>query len=150
MAYLLDENNQVVTGFQGWLIKVGNPLVEIPTTMIEAESYKVTPDQRMEESAERDTTGYLWRDTVRNTPTKIEFNTPPANNTQVSNLNSILRTAFTVTSQRKLPVAFYDPEENCYKTCDAYMPDVQYPMHMIDSTAKTILYDQIRYAFIGY
>ena len=140
----------IAYGFQGWLVKVGSSLTLVPTEMIEAESYKVTPDQRMEESAERDTTGYLWRDTVRNTPPKIEFNTPPVNNTQVAALNAIFQSAFTVKSQRKLQVAFFDPEEDCYKIWDCYMPDVEYPMHLIDPDAKTILYDSIRYAFIGY
>lgn len=137
-------------GFQGWLIKVGENMDLVPTAMIEATSYKVTPDQRMEESAERDVSGVLHRVTVPNMPPKIEFNTPPCYNSAVSALNAIFRAAYSVSAERKLLVAFYDPEEDMYKTWECYMPDVQYPMRTIDVAAKTILYDPIRYAFIGY
>ena len=150
MAYLLDENNDPITGFQGWLLKVGNPLVLVPTSMIQAETYKVTPNQRMEESAERDTSGVLHRETVSNMPPKIEFETPPCYNSDVATLNGIFSTAFSVQAERKLPVAYYDPEEDCYKTWDCYMPDADYPIRTIDVTAKKIFYDPIRFAFIGY
>lgn len=150
MAYLYDDNNNIVTGFQGWLLKVGSTLVEVPTKMIQAETYKVTPDQRMEESAERDVSGVLHRETVPNTPPKIEFETPPCYNGDVSALNTIFQNAYSNAAERKLPVAFYDPGENCYKVWDCYMPDVDYTMRQIDVTAKTIFYDPIRYAFIGY
>lgn len=150
MAYLLDENDQPITGFQGWLIKVGTNLTLVPTSMIKAESYKVTPNQRMEESAERDSTGVLWRETVPNQPPKIEFNTPAAYDTDVNALNTIFRNAYTNAAERKLPVAFYDPEENVYKTWDCYMPNIDFPIRQIDVENKTIFYDEIRYAFIGY
>ena len=59
--------------FSGYLIKVGTGLaaVEIPMKYMRYTSYKVTPDQRMEWSAERDTTGVLHRETVANKPPKI-------------------------------------------------------------------------------
>ena len=149
MAYVY-QNGQILTGFQGWLVKVGSTPVEIPTSMISAETYKVTPNQRMEESAERDTSGVLWRETVPNTPPKIEFNTPACYNTDVSALNAIFRAAYTNAQERKLPVQFYDPDEDCYKQWNCYMPDVDYTIRTIDVDAKTIFYDPIRYAFIGY
>jgi len=149
-AYLSVTVSDVLQGFQGWLIKVGPNMTLVPTTMIQAETYKVTPDQRMEETAERDSTGQLWRETVSNTPPKIEFETPPCYNSDVSALNVIFRSAFSNILERKLTVAFYDPEEDCYKTWECYMPDAQYPIRTIDVVNKTIFYDPIRFAFIGY
>lgn len=139
-----------VIGFQGWLIKVGENMVLVPTDMIKAESYKVSPNQRMEESAERDTTGVLWRETVPNMPPKIEFNTPAAYDSDVNALNRLFHNAFSDYDERKLSVAYYDPEEDVYKTWDCYMPNIEFPMRTIDVEAKTIFYDEIRYAFIGY
>lgn len=150
MAYLLDENDQPITGFQGWLVKVGPNLTLVPTTMIKAETYKVSPNQRMEESAERDASGVLWRETVPNMPPKIEFETPPSYDAEVNALNAIFRNAFSNADERKLKVAFYDPEENVYKTWDCYMPNIDFPIRTIDIDEKTIFYDGIRYAFIGY
>ena len=142
--------SDVLHDFQGWLLKVGSGMTLVPTEMIKAETYKVSPNQRMEETAERDSTGVLWRETVPNMPPKIEFNTPAAYDTDVNALNAIFRAAYSNEQERKLRVAFYDPEENVYKTWECYMPNIDFPIRTIDIDAKTIFYDEIRYAFIGY
>jgi len=142
--------SDVLHDFQGWLLKVGSGMTLVPTTMIKAETYKVSPNQRMEETAERDSTGVLWRETVPNMPPKIEFNTPAAYDTDVNALNAIFRAAYSNEQERKLTVAFYDPEENVYKSWECYMPNIDFPIRTIDIDAKTIFYDEIRYAFIGY
>lgn len=142
--------SDVLHDFQGWLLKVGSGMTLVPTEMIKAETYKVSPNQRMEETAERDSTGVLWRETVPNMPPKIEFNTPAAYDTDVNSLNAIFRAAYSNEQERKLTVAFYDPEENVYKSWECYMPNIDFPIRTIDIDAKTIFYDEIRYAFIGY
>ena len=142
--------SDILHDFQGWLLKVGSGMTLVPTEMIKAETYKVSPNQRMEETAERDSTGVLWRETVPNMPPKIEFNTPAAYDTDVNALNAIFRAAYSNEQERKLTVAFYDPEENVYKSWVCYMPNIDFPIRTIDIDAKTIFYDEIRYAFIGY
>ena len=138
--------------FSGYLIKVGSGLsaVEIPLKYMRAETYTVTPDQRMEWSAERDTTGVLHRTTVTNRPPKIEFETPLMTNTDISALNTILQGAFTSVPERKIPIEYYDPETDSYKTHDCYMPDVNYKIRNVDTVNNVINYQQLRYAFIGY
>ena len=138
--------------FSGYLIKVGSGLsaVEIPLKYMRAETYTVTPDQRMEWSAERDTTGVLHRTTVANMPPKIEFETPLMTNTDISALNTIIQTAYTNAQERKLPIEYYDPESDSYKTHDCYMPDVNYKIRNVDAVNHVINYEQLRYAFIGY
>lgn len=141
-----------LTGFQGWLVKVGNEGsgVEIPIKWIRAETYSATPDQRMEWSAERDVTGYLWRQTVQNQPPKIEFNTRLLTNNEISALNAIFKAAFTNEQQRKLPVQFYDMEKDEYWIWDCYMPDTKYTIRNVDVANKIVNYEETRYAFIGY
>ena len=141
--------------FNGYLIKVGyvsaqNPGTEIPLKYMRAESYSVAPNQRMEWSAERDTTGVLFRTTVPNMPPKIEFETPLMTNTEISALNSIINSAYTNVNERKLKIQYYDPETDSYKTHDCYMPDVNYKIRNVDATNKVINYQELRYAFIGY
>ena len=138
--------------FAGYLIKVGTGggATEIPLRFMRAETYTVTPDQRMEWSAERDVTGVLHRETVENTPPKIEFTTPLMTNTDIEQLNTILRGAFTNAAERKIPIEFYDPESNDYKTWDCYMPDVKYQIRNVDTNRNLINYNETRYAFIGY
>ena len=73
--------------FSGYLIKVGS--TEIPLTYMRAETYSVTPNQRMEWSAERDINGNLHRKTVSNMPPKIEFKTPLMTNREIAALNAM-------------------------------------------------------------
>lgn len=138
--------------FSGYLIKVGTggTAVEIPMKYMRYTSYKVTPDQRMEWSAERDTTGVLHRETVANKPPKIEFETPYMTNSDIVALNTLIQGKYTVASERKLDITYYDPESDSYKTAAVYMPDVDYKIYNVDSTNKKILYEPLRYAFIGY
>lgn len=138
--------------FSGYLIKVGTGLaaVEIPMKYMRYTSYKVTPDQRMEWSAERDTTGVLHRETVANKPPKIEFETPYMTNSDIVTLNTLIQGKYTVAAERKLDITYYDPESDSYKTAAVYMPDVDYKIYNVDSTNKKILYEPLRYAFIGY
>lgn len=136
--------------FSGYLIKVGTTPVEIPLKYMRAETYTVTPNQRLEWSAERDVTGVLHRETVDNTPPKIEFETPLMTNSDINALNTILKNAYSVAAERKLPVTYYDPESDTYKTHDCYMPDVHYEIRNVDTVNNVINYEQLRYAFIGY
>ena len=138
--------------FSGYLIKVGTGLaaVEIPMKYMRYTSYKVTPDQRMEWSAERDTTGVLHRETVANKPPKIEFETPYMTNSDIVALNTLIQGKYTVAAERKLDITYYDPESDSYKTAAVYMPDVDYKIYNVDSVHNKILYEPLRYAFIGY
>lgn len=138
--------------FSGYLIKVGpsGSEVEIPLKYMRAETYTVTPNQRLEWSAERDVTGVLHRETVANMPPKIEFNTPLMTNSDINTLNTILSTAYSNVSERKLRVTYYDPESNGYKSHDCYMPDVHYQIRNVDTVNNVINYEELRYAFIGY
>ena len=137
--------------FSGYLIKVGTGTpVEIPLKYMRAETYTVTPNQRLEWSAERDVTGVLHRETTPNMPPKIEFETPLMNNSDIKALNTILKNAYSVEAERKLSVTYYDPESDTYKTHDCYMPDVHYNIRNVDTAHNVINYEQLRYAFIGY
>ena len=137
--------------FSGYLIKVGTGTpVEIPMKYMRAETYSVTPNQRLEWSAERDVTGVLHRETTPNMPPKIEFNTPLMTNKDIKALNTILQNAYSVAVERKLSVTYYDPESDTYKTHDCYMPDVKYEIRNVDTAHNVINYEELRYAFIGY
>ena len=138
--------------FTGYLIKVGASgyEVEIPLKYMRAETYTVTPNQRLEWSAERDVTGVLHRETTPNMPPKIEFSTPLMTNSDINALNTILSAAYSVAAERKLRVTYYDPESDSYKSHDCYMPDVHYQIRNVDTANNVINYEELRYAFIGY
>lgn len=137
--------------FNGVLIKLGGSSgTAIPMKYISAESYQITPNQRMELTAERDSNGVLHRSVVSNKPVKIEFETPYLNNTQVQALNALLENNYSVASERKISVYYYDTSSDSYKTENCYVPDIQYTINHIDVAGQKIVYNPIRIAFIGY
>lgn len=138
--------------FTGYLIalKTGASYVNIPLKYMRAETYSVTPQQRMEWSAERDVNGYLHRVTVANKPPKIEFNTPLMTNSDITTLNGLFQAAYTNSDERKLTIKYYDPESDSYKEHACYMPDVKYEIRNVDTAKNIVNYEELRYAFIGY
>lgn len=130
--------------YNGYLLKVGGK--QIPNKFIQLSTYSITPNQRMESSAERDTTGMLHRETCEHTATKIEFNTPYIRGVEVAELNTLLGIAGD--HQRNVTVDYFDPETQEYKNADCYMPDIQYPIY--SEVNGDLLYSPIRYAFIEY
>lgn len=130
--------------YSGYLLKVNG--IQISNKFIQLSTYAITPNQRLESSAERDTTGELHRETCEHTATKVEFNTPYLKGTEVAELNQLL--GFTNNLQRNVSIEYFDPETQSYKTADCYIPDIQYTIYSeIDGE---LLYTPIRYAFIEY
>lgn len=137
--------------FNGYLIKLKGGVEQIlPLKFMGAASYNATPQQRMESSANRATTGLLHRTTVEHTATKIEFETPMITNRDLAVLNAMLQSHFTDALQRKLTIEYYDNGTDSYRDAVCYMPDVQYKIHRIDTATNTIYYEPVRYAFIEY
>lgn len=140
--------------FSGHLIKLkaanGNADELLPMKYMGIESYSATPNQRMESSANRATTGLLHRTTVEHTATKIEFETPVITNLDVAELNAMLQRHYTDALQRKIVIEYYDNETDSYKDATCYMPDVQFKIMRVDKVLNIMYYSPIRYAFIEY
>ena len=138
--------------FNGKLLelKVGNNYVEFPTDLINAESYKVTPDQRLEASANRAASGKLIRSTLSHTASKIELNTIVLTNSQLATIENLLSSAYTDSLQRKLTIRYYVPQSDSYKTGIVYVPDVDYDILRIEKDKNIVWYNSVRYAFIEY
>ena len=139
--------------FDGYLLKIGTgaSAVEFPMKYIVAESYKSTPNQRMEKKANRNGRGVLIRVTLPHMPYKVEFNTVEnLTNTQVGEINALISSHYTVPQERKLSITYYDNENDTYKTAFVYCPDVEYNIKRIDKEHNKIIYNSLRYAFIEY
>ena len=139
--------------FSGYLLKIGtgNSAVEFPMKYIEAESFKSTPNQRMEQKANRNGRGVLVRVTLAHTPYKVEFNTIDGlDNVQVKEINTLIQNHYTVPKERKLTITYYDNEMDTYKTANVYCPDVEYNIQRIDKEHNKVIYKSLRYAFIEY
>ena len=134
--------------YNGYLLKIGgsNGTV-IPLSYIKEQSYQETPNQRLDRWARRNNKGRLIRKVVSNQPSKIVFQTVPLTNTQLSALMGIIKSHWS-SSERKVPIEFYNRENDAYKTESFYMPDITYT---IDHIAwNTIYYQSVEFHFIGY
>jgi hypothetical protein len=137
--------------YNGYLIKVGGiGGTVLPMTYIKAAGYSITPNQRMESEAKRSVTGVLQRTTVAHTATKVEFYTTFMTNSELNDMMTLFRNAWTNTSERKLNLEYYDMETDSYKTGEFYMPDVQFQIDHIDTDLNIIFYAETRIAFIEY
>ena len=131
--------------FNGKLVevKISNSYSEFPLKYINANSYKVTPAQRVETSATRVSSGKLVRQTASHTASKIDFSTTPLSNKDVNTIQTLLSSAYTDSLQRMLDIRYYDPSSDSYKTGTVYMPDVDYEISRIDTATTTIWYNPL-------
>ena len=137
--------------FNGYLIKVGGSSgTVLPMKHMRHESYKATPDQRLETDAKRDLTGLLHRNTVEHTATKIEIETPVITNIDLQSLLTILRSHWSNQLERKVTIQYYNEETDGYKTAECYVPDIDYTIDHIDLTKNIVFYKPVRIAFIEY
>ena len=138
--------------FNGKLVELltGANYVEFPLKYVKAESYKVTPNQRLESSANRSATGVLVRSTVSHTASKVDFETPPINNSDVNAINTLFTNAYSDALQRKLDLRYYDPSSDTYKTGTFYIPDIDYNIISVDTAKNKIQYSSVQISFIEY
>lgn len=137
--------------YNNFLIKLGGSTgTALSLEYIQYETYKVTPNQRMDIEAGRDSTGLLHRSVVAHTATKVEFETPYMDSNKVDAMMTLIKNYWTSTKERKINLQYYDPETNSYKTGTFYMPDIEFNIRNIDTVKKVVNYDPIRIAFIEY
>lgn len=135
--------------YNGYLLKIGGPAgSEFPMEYVQAETYKITPNQRQDMDPTRDTSGVLHRNVVAHRPSKIEFNTRKLYNTDVEIIMSLLRQNYINEAEKKLVLQYYVPDLNSYQTGNFYIPDIDF--NIISIADNKIRYDAIRFAFIEY
>lgn len=139
--------------FSGYLIKFtanNGTVTELPITYMRYETYKITPNQRMDLDPTRDTTGLLHRNALQHTASKVEFQVPRMDNGRMETLMSLIRSNWLNPLARDVNMTYYDPETNGYKTGHFYMPDIAFTIRNIDATHNIINYEETRLAFIEY
>ena len=137
--------------YNGYLIMLGGNLgTVLPLKYMRYETYKITPNQRLDYNSTRDSTGVLHRTALSHTATKIEFNTPRMTNSDMNALLALIKNKWTSNKERKIVLYYYDPETNGYKTGTFYMPDIDFTISNIDGRTGTIWYTETRFAFIEY
>lgn len=138
--------------YNGYLIKFlgsGGTSAVLPLKYIRYSTYKISPEQRLNLDPTRDTLGYLHRNVLQHTATKIEFNIPRMTNTELEGLLTILRQFAITELTAEFNIEYFSPRTNSYHTGRFYLPDtIDFPIRNIDEENRIINYEEIRLAFI--
>ena len=103
-----------------WLIKVGS--YTIPLAVMQLDTYSSSPAQRQDLDAYRDSDGYMHRNTLAHTATKIEFKTVPMPIEDFRALMGHIRDNYTNGLERKVHLTYYEEEYDNYVEGDFYLP----------------------------
>lgn len=133
--------------YSGYLLKVGT--YTFPMRGIILKSYKVSW-KIQDLDPYRDANGVLHRNALSHIPAKIEFEMGVGlTNTEYDDIMNNIRSQYTIASERKASITAFIPELGDYITQDMYMPDPEITIIRQESSS-TLIYDTIRFAFIGY
>lgn len=130
--------------YKGYLLKFGN--TEFPNNYFA--EYSSTPDQRMDNDAERDDNGSLQRSTLPTGKTSITFSTHILHLNEKINIQNIINSAIVNTAQRKCYVTYWNDETNSYDSGYFYIPDIEFSV--MDADETDILYNPISIELIEY
>ena len=143
--------------FSGYLIAFtdnSNNLIKFPNKYIRFESYEIAPNQRLDLDSTRDTTGVLHRNVLAHTATKVSFNMPAMNNTELQNALTYFTNAWGYntgdTQARKCKVTYWNEMKNTYESMICYMPDIKFTIWNLDENTNVINYGETKISFIEY
>lgn len=134
--------------FNGYLLKVGN--TTFPLSFVYKESYSVTPNRRMDLDSFRDANGELHRTVLDHAPSTISFSTVPMDNVKLAQMMNLIRSNYVNEQEKKIYLEYYCPDKDEYQTGNFYVPDIEFPIHMVDLEKNKILYKSFKLEFIEY
>lgn len=126
-----------------YYLKVGN--YPIPLEFMALDTYKTSPDQRQDLDSGRDADGYMHRNTLPHTATKVEFETPPLIVADFRTLIDSIRANYTNTLERKVQLEYYNDETDMYDVGEFYIPAT-----WTFNVYNRDIYNSFRIAFIEY
>ena len=133
--------------FEGYLMKSFGTI--FPHKYIQISTYQTTPSQRQDLDSYQDSKGNLHRTVVPHDRSKIVFKT--MDNLKLAEkqeIQAFFNGAMTNARERKVTLAYWNDEDNMYKTGSFYIPDVTYPIKRI--MGNDIVYGSVEYHLIEY
>lgn len=134
--------------FNGYLLKMGAD--EFPLSFVYKNTYKIAPNRRQDLDPTRNANGVLERNVLEHMPSTISFMAKPMYNKELAEMMSFIRSHYSVEKEKKVVLTYYCPDTDEYKTGEFYVPDIEYPIDMVDTENKTILYREFPLEFIEY
>ena len=136
--------------FNGTLLMLGADA--FPSKFIQAESYIVTPERRLDlDSGVNNADGVLQRNVLDHRATTISFNVRDGlYNNENAELWAFIRNHYTNEQEQKVRATYYSPKTDQYLTGDFYIPDVEFPIYLVDSRNNRIQYRSYAIELIEY
>lgn len=134
--------------FNGYLLKMGADV--FPLSFVFKNSYVVTPNRRLDVDSATNANGVLERNVLDHTASTISFQTKPMYNHELNELMAFIRNHYSVEKEKKLVLEYYCPDIDDYKVGEFYVPDIAFPIDMVDLEHNRILYRGFQLDFIEY
>lgn len=134
--------------FNGSLLQMGAD--NFPLSFVYKDSYKISPNRRMDLDSSRNANGVLMRTVLDHAPSTISFQTKPMFNQDVKRLMDFIRSHYINENEKKVLLTYYCPDLDDYRTGEFYVPDIEFPIMEVDVKKKKIRYDSISLEFIEY
>lgn len=134
--------------YNGYLIKMGVDI--FPLSFVFANSYTVTPNRRQDVDSNRNANGILDRNVLDHMPSTISFQTKPMWNNELNAMMTFIRSHYSIEKEKKIVLEYYCPDIDEYKTGEFYVPDIAFPINMVDNEHNAILYNSFQLDFIEY
>lgn len=129
--------------FQGWIIKFGDQ--EFPIHYIAPSSYTVVPEKRTILAEYLDMENTMHYEIHPSRKTVVEFTTKMGLHLKdVEKIQEVIRAGMVNEIESRYTVRVWNPYTLSYKTMEAKLDDIKYPMRKVDPNNKDILYDEIR------
>ncbi len=133
--------------YSGFLIKIGN--YEFPMRGIVLKSYKVA-NKVQDLDPMRDANGVLHRNALEHVPAKVEFEMRSGmTNKEYDVIMNNIKENYVNSLERKSLVTLFIPELGDYVSQYMYLAEPEITIVRQDSS-DTLVYDTIRWAWIGY
>ena len=71
-------------------------------------------------------------------------------NDMLGQMMLFIRNHYSVEKEKKLVLEYYCPDIDDYKKGEFYIPDITYPINMVDNKNNCILYNSFSLEFIEY
>ncbi len=137
-----------MSNFQGYLIKLGADI--FPHQYMEYNTYKITPNRRLDLDSARNANGVLSRYVLEHTATTLQFELRQLEGKDQEIVVDFIHNHLANVAEKKVVATYWSPDIHMYKQGEMYIPDVDWTPFKIDAKTNQIWYKKTTVKFIEY
>lgn len=134
--------------YEGYLVKLGE--YNVPLNLLAHKSYKAVPNTQ-DLDPFRNADGYLFRNALPHVPITMEFATmQDITDVDLDQILQGLRNNYINELEQRVSVTCFVPKFGGYVTQDMYLVEPEINIDEIDQNRGRIMYDSVKFQFVGY